>query len=116
MLIWIIIHELYSPYIESIKCEKNIVADTLSRLTINANQETTQESIYKNEIVSEIDDTKELPDGNSPMSVKLVGHYQQGNVSLKTKNYMVTYPKGYFCGVSNININLITCVDQIVFL
>ena len=38
---------------------KKIVADTLSRFTINRNQETTQEYTYKKETMSEINDTEE---------------------------------------------------------
>ena len=39
------------------------MADALSRLPLNGNQETTQESTYKKKIVSEINDTKEIPEG-----------------------------------------------------
>ena len=39
--------EDYGLYIKYIKGEKNIIADALSRLTINGNQETTQKSTYK---------------------------------------------------------------------
>ena len=42
VLIWRLILEEYSPEIEYIKGEKNIVADPLSRLPLNGNQETTQ--------------------------------------------------------------------------
>ena len=47
VLRWRIILEEYGPYIEYIKCEKNIVADALSILPLNGNHETTQNSIYK---------------------------------------------------------------------
>ena len=57
-----LIIEEYGPDIEYIQSEKNIVTDTLSRLNLNVNQETTHKSNYKKEIVSEINDTKELPE------------------------------------------------------
>ena len=41
VLIWRLILEEYGPDIEYIKVEKNIVADGLSRITLNGNQETT---------------------------------------------------------------------------
>ena len=50
--------EMYVSDIEYIQGDKNIVADALSIFTVNVNQVTTQESAYKNEIVSEINDTK----------------------------------------------------------
>ena len=40
-----------------------MVADVLSILPLNGNQETTQKSTYKKEIVIEINDTKELTKG-----------------------------------------------------
>ena len=39
---------------------KNIVTDSLSRFPITGNQETTHEYTYKQEIVSEINDTEKL--------------------------------------------------------
>ena len=45
---------LYRPYIEYIPGEKNIAADALSRLSNNENQETTHESTYKAETMSEL--------------------------------------------------------------
>ena len=50
----------YGPDIEYIKGEKNILADTLSILPPNMNQDTTQKSNYQKEIVSEINDIEEL--------------------------------------------------------
>ena len=44
VLIWRLILEEYVPDIEYIKCDKNIVSDTLSISHLNGNQETTQKS------------------------------------------------------------------------
>ena len=41
VLIWILILEEYGLHIEYLKCEKTMVADTLSRLPFNGNQDTT---------------------------------------------------------------------------
>ena len=38
--------------------KKNIVAETLSKLTTNGNKETTHESMYTNEAMSELYDTE----------------------------------------------------------
>ena len=43
-------------------------------------------------------------------------HYQRKDISLLDKYGMGTYNKGYFCGGSNIHLNLITCEDKIVIL
>ena len=44
------------------------MADTLFRFPINGNQETTQESKYTKEIMSEINDILELPEGIFPIN------------------------------------------------
>ena len=49
ILVWRIIQEEYSPYIVYITDNKNMVADALSHLPINKNQETTHESTYTTE-------------------------------------------------------------------
>ena len=90
MLRLIIILGEYVPYIEYIKGEKNTLAYALSILTINRNQDTTQESTYKNEIVSKVNDTEELADGILPMTLKLIVHYQQKYPILKAKYNMGT--------------------------
>ena len=51
---------------------KKIVVDVLSRFPLNGNQETTQNSTYQKEIVSEVNDTKEIPDGNFPINLKFI--------------------------------------------
>ena len=47
VLRWRITIEEYGKDIEYIKGEKNIVADALSILTLNGNQETTKKSTYQ---------------------------------------------------------------------
>ena len=47
-----LILEEWGRDIEYIQGSKNIAAKTLSRFTINCNQETTQKSTYKKEIIS----------------------------------------------------------------
>ena len=64
------------------KGEENIVADALSRLPLNGNQNTTQRSTYHKEIVSEINDIKELPEGNFPINLKLIQKYQRSEPSI----------------------------------
>ena len=44
-----------------------MVSDALSIFFLNRNQDTTQESTYKKGIVSEINDTEELPNGIFPI-------------------------------------------------
>ena len=46
-----LILEDYAPDIEYIKCEKNIVADALSKFPLSRNQETIHKSTYRKEIV-----------------------------------------------------------------
>ena len=67
VLILLLILEEYSPYIEYIKGEKDVVSDALSRLPLNGNQETTQKSTYQKQIMSEINDIKELTEVTFPV-------------------------------------------------
>ena len=55
---------------------KDISSDVLSLLPNNENQEITHESRYTIEKVSKLYDTEELPEGNFPLSFKLIDHYQ----------------------------------------
>ena len=64
--------------------------------------------------MSEINDTKEIPEGIFPINLKLIYQYQLKDLSLITKYKNHTYKTGYFYGVSNIYFNLITCEDNIV--
>ena len=80
---------------------KYIVVDAPSRLPLNGNQYTIQKYTYQKEIVSEINDIKELPEVTFP-------------IILKAKYKYSKYHKGYFCGGSNIDLKLVTCKDKIV--
>ena len=53
-----------------------IVSERLSRIPLNGNQETTQKSTYQQEIVSEINDIKEIPEGTFPINLKLIQKHQ----------------------------------------
>ena len=85
MLIWILLLENYGPYIEYIQGNENIVTDTLSRLPINSNQDTTHESTYKKEILSEINDTEESTENIFSNNLKTIDQYQRKDPSLKAK-------------------------------
>ena len=90
------------------------MADALSRLPLNGNQETTQESTYKKKIVSEINDTKEIPEGVFNLILK-----RSTKINGKTPVYWlninkVRTKKGYFHGGSIIYPNLIMCEDKVV--
>ena len=65
--------------------------------------------------MSEINDIKELPEGTFPINLKLIQKYQREEPSIIAKYKDGTYHKGYFCGGSNIDLNLITCKDKIIF-
>ena len=55
--------EEYGTDIEYIKGENKTIADSLSILPLNGNQETTYKSNYQQEIVSETYDIEEIPKG-----------------------------------------------------
>ena len=90
------------------------MADVLSRFTLRGNQDTTQKYTYSKGIMSDINDTEELLEGNFPIILNLTNQYQQKELSLLTKYKEGTYQTGSFCGVINININLIKCDDKII--
>ena len=114
VLIWRLILEEYGPYIEYIKGEKNMVSEKLSILPLNGNKETAHNSIYQKEIVSEINDTEEIPEGNFPIILKWIHRYQRAEPSMIAKYKNGTYHKGSFYGVDNTDLNFITCEDKIV--
>ena len=94
--------------------ENNIVADGLSRIPLNGNGDTTKKSTHQKEKVLAINDIKEIPEGIFPINLKLIQLYQQLEPSITSKNKYGTYHKGYFCGVSNTDLKLITCKDNII--
>ena len=63
--------------------------------------------------MSEINDIEELPEGTFPIKLKLIQKYQQVEPSIIAKYNNGIYHKGYFRGVSNIYLNLITCKYKI---
>ena len=85
----------------------NISADALSRLSNNGNKETTDESMYTTETMSELYGIDELPDSTFPLYFKLIYHYQQEYTFLPEKLKCAKYKKGYFRGVRN-TIKLVT--------
>ena len=92
LLRWKLILEDYGLDIDYIPGNNNIVAYLLSRLYVNSTQETTQESNYKKEILSEIDDIEELPKGNFLINLKLINQYNMG-----------MYKNDSFCGLIHIH-------------
>ena len=114
VLIWRLILEEYGPDIEYIKGENNIVADRLSRTPLNGNEENTQKSTYQQEILSKINDTEEMPEGNFLINLKLIQKYQRLEPSTRAKYKYGTYHKGSFRGGSNSDLNLIMYKDRIV--
>ena len=82
-------------------------------IPLNGNKETTQKSTYQQEIVSKINDIKELPGGTVTINLKLIPKYQRLELNIIAKYKTGTYHKGSFHGGSNIDIKLITCKDKI---
>ena len=64
--------------------------------------------------MSEINDTQEIPEEIFSINFKIIDLYQKQDHILKDIYTTGTYQKGYFCGGSNIQLNLITCKDKIV--
>ena len=85
-------------------------------IPLNGNQETTHKSTYQQEIVSELNDIEELPEGNFPINLKLIQKYQRLEPRIIAKYKDGMYHKGAFSGGSNIDLNLKMCKDNIVIL
>ena len=81
---------------------------------LNGNQETTQKYTYQQEIVSEINYIEKIPEGTFPINLKLTQKYQQQEPRITDKYKDGTYQECYFHGVSNSDLNLITCENKIV--
>ena len=64
--------------------------------------------------MSEINDIEETPEGNFPINLKIIAKYQRTEPSLMAKYEYGKYHKRYFCGGSNIDINLIMGYDRAV--
>ena len=77
VLRWRLILEEYSLDIEYTPCAKSIVADALSQLPNNGNQDTTHEPTYTTETMSELYNIKELPYVTFPIYFKIIYHYQK---------------------------------------
>ena len=92
------------------------MSGALSRLPLNGNQETTQKSTYQRKIMSEINGIEEVPEVTFPINSKLIKKYQREEPSIIAKYKDGTYHVRYFCGGSNIDLNLITCKDEIFIL
>ena len=86
------------------KRRENIVADSLSRFPLNVNQATTQKSTHKKKILSESNDTEEVPEAIFPIIKKRINQYQRKDPILLSKYKQGTYQKGSFRGGSNIYI------------
>ena len=106
MLRWRLILEEYGPDIEYIKGENNIVAYALSRTPSNGNEDTTQNSTYKHEIVSDINDTEEIPEGNFHINLTLIQKHQRKEPSITAKYKDGTYHNVFFMGEVILILNL----------
>ena len=65
--------------------------------------------------MSEINDIEQLPEGIYPINIKLIQRHPRTEPSIIAKYKYDTYHKGSFRGGSNIDLNLITCKDKILF-
>ena len=66
--------------------------------------------------MSGINDIKEIPEGAFPIDIKLTKKYQRVEPSIIAKYKDGKYHKGYFRGLSNTDLKLITCKDKIFIL
>ena len=64
--------------------------------------------------MSEINDIEELPEGTFPINLKLIAKRRRQETIIIAKYKYGTYYKGFFSGVINIDVNLITCKVKIV--
>ena len=72
-MLWLrLILEEYSLDIEYIQGEKNRSVDVLLQLPNNGNKETTHESTYKTETISELFNIEETPEGKFTLYLKLI--------------------------------------------
>ena len=62
--------------------------------------------------MSELNDIEEIPEGGFPINLIMIKK-QREEPSITAKYKDGTYHKGYFCGGSNIDLNLITSKDRI---
>ena len=85
----------------------------MSITPLNENRDTTQKSTYKQEIVSEINDIEEIPEGTFPINLKWIYTYQRLEPRITAKYTTCNYQKSSFCGGSNIDLKIITCKDEI---
>ena len=72
MLQWRIILKGYDPDIEYIPGQKNIVGNALSQSQNKINQKTTNETVCTMETMSELYDTKEVPDSTFTISFNII--------------------------------------------
>ena len=68
-------------------------------IPLNDNQETTEKSTYQQEILSEINDTEELPEDNFPININLIAKHQREEPSIIAKYQDSTYHKVFFMEV-----------------
>ena len=78
-----------------------MVADAISKLRNNLNQDTTHESTDTTETISELYEIKELSEETFTLSLKLIYCYQQEDPFLTERLKCTTYQKGAFGGVRN---------------
>ena len=74
----------------------NKVVDVLSKFITDGNQNTTQESNYIRESMSELLDTNEIPEGAFDIKFNIVHQYQRNNYELTAKNICEKYKHSYF--------------------
>ena len=72
VLIWRLILDKYVPEVEYTQCKKNVGEYALSLLTNNGYQNTTQESNYIMENMSEINDIEEIYEGTFTINFKII--------------------------------------------